>query len=544
MKNTAIIYVEDFIEDNSPDDASGIRAAIQKAIDIQAKIVFFEPRSYILRTSVDIQTEAIAHDAGSSVETHKACHIPIHGAQNLTLQGATNDKGEPATIFIGYNDLQIHNYLPAILWCEDSDDLQVNNIAFTRGPEFTSAGVVIANEDDQITVEVFPGNPCYDGMGSYCMNRFHPITGALVGESVTYGDGAGDVWRLQGERLVSLTSSRVASKVQTGEHVSWHQGARTDFQTYFANCNQLTLKNLRIYNANGFAILTESCHDITADHIVFKPAGNQLFTAPRDAWKIFKCSGNIEVSRMYIEGVRMDGQNMHSNWLVLVQHTSANEALFFCKYTFAPLQTGSLVELYHEDTAMAFHITDWSHVSKGDNGNYYRISFDRELPIELKEGALGSAFCWKASRYICKDSEFVNIAGAGHLVRYDHLYILNCTYRNTMNPGILLGAELPVHSEGGHASDIVIKGCEFDNCGFFPRYGASGCIGIKSYGFSGKFNRSIIIANNRMKNAPIGIHAVDVDDVYLIGNVFEGIEVPIKQDDQSSGKVWTYGDDI
>ncbi|KRF03335.1 hypothetical protein ASG89_23105 [Paenibacillus sp. Soil766] len=540
MINNKIIYVEDYIDARVSDDAAGIRAAINKAIEVNADIVAFEPRVYILETSQIIQTEGFAHDAGSRDETFKECHIPIRGAKYLTLQGAVDENGEPATVLVGFNDLQVHHYLPAILWCEDCNHLQVSNLAFTRGPEFASAGVVVSNNGNQISVEVFQGNPCYDNMGTYCMNRLHPETGALIGESVTYGGGAGSPWRLQGERRLVLNSMDVASKVQVGEFLSWHQGAQTDFQTYFARCDDLTLTNIRTYNANGFCMLTENCHEIAADRVVFRPKGKQLFTGPRDAWKIYKCSGNIEISRMIAEGVRMDGQNMHNNWLVLKQITKSNEAEFFCKYSFAPLVAGSQIQLYCEDESESYRIVESSHVRKGDGGNYYRVVFDRDLAKELKEGTLGTASCWKASRYICKDSEFINIAGAGHLVRYDHLYIFNCKYRNTMNPGILLGAELPVHSEGGHASDILIKDCEFDNCGFFPRYGAYGCIGIKSHGFKGKFNKSIIIANNRMKNSDIGVHAVDVDHVYLIGNIFEEIDVPLLQDDPNIGRIWTH----
>lgn len=61
----------------------------------------------------------------------------------------------------------------------------------------------------------------------------------------------------------------------------------------------------------------------------FKPEGNQYFTAPRDAFKLHKCSGNIAVHNMYIEGVRMDGQNMHSNYLFPLEFISNDTVKFF-----------------------------------------------------------------------------------------------------------------------------------------------------------------------------------------------------------------------
>ncbi|SDT38142.1 Right handed beta helix region [Paenibacillaceae bacterium GAS479] len=535
MQAASSIYVRDF---KQGDDAERIRAAIQRALATGAERVVFEAGRYLLQSTVTIQTEGFAHDAGSPDEGFKASHLVILRANKLTLQGAVDEFGEPATILVGYNDGQIHDYLPSILWCEDCTDLALRDIAFTREPEFASAGVVVHKDASRIVVEVFEGNPCSETMGAYCMNRFDPLTGSLVGESVTYGDGAGNPFIRTGERLLTLDSPMVAGKVEVGEHLSWHQGARTDFQTYFARCDRLSLSNIRTFNANGFAMLTENCRDISADRVVFRPDGNRLFTAPRDAWKLFKCSGNIDINRMVVEGVRMDGQNMHSNWLVLQGVLSAREAVFFCKYTFAPLVVGSDVELHDGERVIKVRIASWNHMGKGEHGHYYGIEFEQDLPEEAREGMLGAANCWEPDRYICRDSEFVNIAGAGHLVRCDHLYILNCTYRNTMNPGILLGAELPIHSEGGHATDIVIKNCEFDNCGFFPRYEAAGCIGVKSAGFQGKFNRDILIVNNVMRNSRIGVHVIDGDEVYLIGNTFESVEEPVLTDEAVGGRIY------
>ncbi|MDR6553939.1 right-handed parallel beta-helix repeat-containing protein [Paenibacillus qinlingensis] len=537
MNSIPVVYVNNF---KGSDDAAMIRAAIQHAIETQAEFVIFEPRRYMLQSAITFDTAGFEHDAGSSAHDSKVCHIVIQGSQKLTLLGAVDEQGDPATVFVGINDLQIHGYLPAILWCEDNERLALKNIAFSREPFYASAGVVIAKSDSHIVVDVFEGNPCYDGMGCYCMNRFNPETGALTGESVTYGSGAGVLWKRIAPNQLSLTNAEVAAKVALGEYVSWHQGAQTDFQTYFARCNHLNLSNIRTYNSNGFCMLTEACKHITAERVIFKPDGNRLFTAPRDAWKIFKCNGDLNIDQLIIEGVRMDGQNMHSNWLIVKEVLSDDEALFFCHHTFAKLEIGSVIELNHEEDIYRLTIADWHHEGKGDRGNYYRIRLNEKLPVITQNGMLGSAACWEPDRYICKNSEFTNIAGAGHLVRYDHVVILNCTYKNTMNPGILLGAELPVHAEGGHATDILIKDCEFDNCGFFPRYEAAGCIGVKSAGFSGKFNTNIVILNNTMKNSEIGVHAIDAHNVFMIGNTFEGISVPLLRDEEVNGTIYEH----
>lgn len=537
MSSQKCIYVKDFTRPSEEDSAAGIREAIHTAIAAGAERVVFEPGRYKLMSVKLLQTEGMVHDAGSGNQQAKECHMTINDSRGLILQGAVGEDGEPSTVLVGYNDGTIHGYLPSILWCENNENLSLRNLAFTREPAFASAGVVTARTETSITVEVFDGNPCYEGMGTYCMNRLDPVTGALIGESVTYGGGADCAWEQKGERTLVLKSESVASKVRLGEHLSWHQGAQTDFQTYFARCNHLELNNLRVMNANGFAMLAESCRDITADRVVFKPDGNRLFTAPRDAWKLFKCGGRIEISRMYVEGVRMDGQNIQSNWLFFHRRLSSREALFFGKYTFAALLSGSHIEFYDKEQMEKRVIASWTHEGKQEGGHLYRVQFTEDMPAYAVEGSLCAADYWEADSYQCSHSEFVNIAGAGHLVRNDHVTIANCTYRNTMNPGILLGAELPTHAEGGHATHIRIMDCEFDHCGFYPRYGAEGCIGIKSAGFEGKFNRNITITGNLFKNASIGVHAIDADEVVVKNNRFENVEQPLVVKSGVTGRV-------
>jgi hypothetical protein len=540
MRIQKIVYIKDFTTPSSPDSAEGIRAAIEKAIETTADAVVFEAGRYMLNSYISVKTDGIVHDAGSNCEALKDCHIFIKGAKRLSLIGEEAENGEPATVLVGYNDCINHSYLPAILWCEDCQGLALKNLAFTRAPEFASAGVVTEKTKDSITVKVFDGNPCYDGMGTYCMNRFNPENGALTGESVTYGGGAENNWKLTGDRMLTLESLKASPKVSVGEYLSWHQGAQTDFQTYFGRCNDLILNNIRILNSNGFCMLSESCHNISAERVVFKPDGNRLFTGPRDAWKLFKCSGDIEIDRMYIEGVRMDGQNMHSNWLFFKEKLSSREAMFFCKYTFAPILPGSTIEFYDSEKVTKLIVSSWKHAGTRDGGNYYKISFESDIPQYADKDTLCAASCWEVDSYLCRNSEFVNIAGAGHLVRYDNLTILNCKYRNTMNPGVLLGAELPTHTEGGHATNILIKDCEFDNCGFFPRYGAAGCIGIKSSGFKGPYNKNIIITNNLFKNSNIGVHAIDAQDVYIINNRYENVAQPLVVNEETTERIVIY----
>ena len=212
--------------------------------------------------------------------------------------------------------------------CEYCENLTVMNLKLTRAPEFGSAGRVEEVDGGRIRVRVFDGNVCHDNMGTYCMNRFTPDGTTLNGASLSYGPGLGVNFRLVGDRLLEVESDKLTGRVEKDDILTWHQGSRTDFQCFFGSCTDLTLKNLHTVNSNGFAMLAYDIHNLTADRVVLKPEREGMyFTAPRDAWKLHKCSGKAEISRFCVEGVRMDGQNVHNNYMFIRERLSDTELI-------------------------------------------------------------------------------------------------------------------------------------------------------------------------------------------------------------------------
>ncbi len=533
----ACVYIKDYTKPGSDDSAEGIRRAIQDAIHNNINRIQFEEGTYYLKTTVKLDTEGMMHDADSLEFTDKDTYLAILGTKRLHLLGAVDEKGDPKTILSGHNPGQLNAYLPSILWCEHNEQLTVSNIAFTRNPEFGSSGKVIGILGNRIWIEVTEGNHLAAEMGTYCINQFDPELN-LLGESLSYGKGLNTTIKHVRDRIVCL-EDEIATRVAVGNYLSWHQGARTDFQVYFYECNDLKLINVRTINANGFAMLAESCHNINADRVQFRPRESHRFVAPRDAWKLFKCTGSITMNHLYIEGVRMDGQNVQSNWLIVRELLSEYSARFYCKYTKKELIKNSAIEFYQDSKIERRQIKNWKIVRKEDIGYLYDITLTEPIPEYVRISDYCSAACWEPREYVCLNSKFVNIAGAGHLLRADHVTILNCLYKNTMNSAILLGAELSVHNEGGHATDVLIRGCEFDNSGFVKRYSSSepACIGIDSAGFSEPCNKDIYIIGNTFRNSETAIFVRDAEKVYILNNKYDNIETELKADPKTTRSV-------
>ena len=539
MKKT--IYIKDYVSLPCNDASKGIKLAIEDAKKTGANCLQFEAGVYPLKSFTAYKTDQTAHDAGASLLETKDVFILLDDLQDITISGVLGENGEPLTVLEGDNDKQLHSILPSILWLDKGKNITIQNFKFKRNPEFCSAGKVIKKTTDTITIEVFEGNPCYDNMGTHCMNKFTP-DGQLNGESLSYGPGLKENFKLIDKNILSLKDEGVANRVEIGDIITFHQGGKTDFQCFFGNIENLTLKNLHTSNSNGFAHLGFNINNLTIENVKFKPENNQYFTAPRDAFKLHKCSGEINVRNMYIEGVRMDGQNMHSNYLFPIEFIDANTVKFFTRYAYLDLKNGTDIEFYFKEEVKLATIKDWQCNGQtfyaNNHGYFYTVTFENDVPDGADCDTLCLARCWEPSLYVCKNSTFMNIAGAGHLSRIDHMRISDCKYKNLMNSGILLGAEFPTHTEGGHATDIKISGCEFENCGNTARYDARGCIGIKSHGIDGKNNQEIYIENCKFKNSDIGVDIHDAKNVFIKGCEFDGVEKEVCIDKDSTSDIY------
>lgn len=546
MSDYPCVKVDDFLKNGVVDVVQGIREAITYANLHDIDTVLFDEGTYYLETYDTIETTSIAHDDGCGDIHEKDCHLVLNDLKNIRLKGTLHEDGTPATILAGFNSQISQTLLPSILWANGCENLTIENMAFTRQPETASAGIVRSIEDSTIEVEVFEGLPCYDGMAAYCMNRFDLAQKALLGASVTYGFGFDTRWNLVGDRRLTLTDAKIANLVQIGEGLSWHQSGKTDFLLFFGGCTNLTFKNIRIYNTNSFAILTENCNHITADQLVMKPAGNQLFTGSRDGWKIYRCTGNILLQNCHTEGVRMDGQNVHSNFMIVQEVVDDYSVRCTCKYAPIPLSVGSTVKFYDETNVYENELLAWrvegqsssesiqteddsagmAVVGTMNHTTQYWLKLKRKVEDFVQNGCLMTPMCWEPTTYVCNDSTYHNIAGAGHLLRCGAVSIERCHYSNVMNAGILLGAEFDTHCEGGHAVDVKIRGCTFRHCGFKPRYGAFGCggIAIKSQGFHGGYNQHILIEENEFRDCKTAIEIRDSWDVTVQNNTFYNVE--------------------
>ena len=342
--NLPFIEVDAFLDGRG--DTAAIREALAYAAARGIREVRFAAREYRLKEYETIETDSIAHDDGCGDIRRKDCHLTLSDAEGLSLVGEADAQGRPLTRLSGHNPGRIQERMPSVLWAVGCRGLTLRNLSFTRKPACASAGVVRRIAEEEIEVEVFSGLPCEEEMGAYCMNAFDAKSRRLNRESLTFGFGFDKRFRRVGEGRLVLTDRELAKRLSVGEGLSWHQAGKTDFLLFFGGCEELTLENVRIAQTNGFGILTEGCRDIRAKRLEIRPQDGQFFTGPRDGWKIYRCRGRVSLENCHIEGVRMDGQNVHSNFMVVTGRREKGLVTAECKYAPIPLQEGARMRFY------------------------------------------------------------------------------------------------------------------------------------------------------------------------------------------------------
>jgi hypothetical protein len=532
-----IVCVRDFgaIPDDGKDDVPSIRAAIARALAVHARKIVFEAGYYELDQPTG------------------AC-LTVKNLNGLTLEGAVNAQGEPATRLVRRHHLETSKqHVPPILAVSGCDGLSLRNLALDNSPQFGSAGYVVGKEKETITVEVLPGLPVIEGVGPYCANLWDPRTRMLRKvPSVTYGndvDAHRLIWRKasggEGRRL-SLTGDYVASKVEVGDLMSWHFGYRGS-QVQISECRDVQLSNL--LTVNGYPLVTHHCTNVRANRIVFRPEGNQLSVGPRDAWFIWAGRGEYLIEDMHCEGVRWDGQNVHGSFLKLKQRVNDHTVTASKSGgTNAPIEPGSKVGFWNDPKPVERTVSV-AQTKLVEGLPEVTLTFTEALPAFAGPDTLISIYDWDIASYTLRNCVFRNIAGCASIIRNRTALFDHCAYDHIMYPAILLGASV-AEGEGTFPQDVTIRDCTFRASGWASRHGTTGCVGIRNVGAygipgdglgrqkdfrntgernigeDGPYMGRIRLTGNQFEDSDLGIAISHAREVILKGNVFKNVATP------------------
>ncbi|MEK6796233.1 MAG: right-handed parallel beta-helix repeat-containing protein [Spirochaetota bacterium] len=500
------------IPGDGKDDAVAIRTAIASAISNGIGVVRFEAGRYDLMRNQD------GNLGGSNGAYFLRVSVPKGG---MSIEGAVDEKGNPATTFMGKSLGEVDQALPTMLRFIDTEEATLRNIIFDWDPWMYSSGVVTSVDGNRVTVAIRAGHPQIDGMKPYNLGVYDPAAKAYISGRIYTHEGK-SLWRTGSTPgTMVLDDERLASRVKPGLWVFW-------FLSYFAESvnlhvfrvGNLVVSNVWMHSANGFGAQVRNVRDAFVDGFRIVPTEGRIATTTRDGFRFaLTTGGDLRVTRCHFEGVQDDCQSVYSTHLVVDAITGPRSIVT------RDMRTGSVKSVgvikgstwgfYGPDKLLSPFQAMVETFSFHAESNRWSISFNADLPAFAEPGAVICNISWAPRSYTLTETTFVNCNATGSIIQTHNVFISNNHYRNMMEPAVLIGSA--TYGEGMPTRNIQIVNNRFENCGVVARYGLNTAIGMGLLGDIRERTRieNVLIQSNTfrsLKNGGIRIgEAVDVD---------------------------------
>lgn len=519
------------IPDDGKDDAAAIQATVDAAKD--GDTVVFDAGTYDL-----------------IVPSVTDCYISISGKSGLTVRGALNDEGKPATTLLRHVTLKDRESLPRHISNRENRDITIENLVIDNSPRHTSAGEVIAvdREKRSIRVRVFKKLPMVEGTGAYAANVWLPTSPPVLKKvpSLTYGNSPG-VWQVVDEtnRVMEYACTEkwnFTDKIEPGELISWHFGTAGNNQMLNQKVDGLTLRNLRIPNLINNFTLIHACKDVTLDRLRFEPDGGQLAVGARDALHISTCTGTFNIRDSYIEGVRMDPIVFRSRYAV-VDQVSGSNSLRIAVPGGINVPAGSTLGLWTKDRRLhRVEVASATFASKPTRG--YDIETATPLPEWVKPGIELKLSAFMPDRVSITGCEFRNNGGCDVILFTDNATLSNNTHFRSMFPAIMIGSN---NSSAGIAgSNIRIEKSRFVDCGWETKNGREGVIVVRNNNEHRSARVDHLVIEDNIFNGSEHGAAINLMDVYggvVRGNRFKDVLLALHKDKPTTSGIEVTGNE-
>lgn len=517
-----VIRVRDYgaVPDDGLCDIDAIAEAVRAAVAKKASVIEFEEGVYDLFVGDASQRNAIG----------------IRNIDNLTVRGAVNRKGEPATVFLRHYDMAKDINGKQILLVRECDGFTLENVRFDNSPQYMASGKVYHNDGTVVGIRLLDGVTAPEESLMYCTNVWNAATEELKHvESVTYMDDvnrapADYLAKNSGNGTVMVRSAAIASRVEVGDGISWHFGA-SGLQVDFRFCDNLTVNNIESNSAIGFHIQASYCRNISSHGVKIRRRGPNYAVGSRDGWKLYLCSGKAVIDGLYCEGVRWDGQNVHGKLLLPKERLNNHQMTF--SYHGAEIERilpGDKIGFW-QDRSNEVLLTVARYEYTPDNPDRLcTVTFEERIPDFVGPTTVCNVYSHVVN-YTLKNSEFRNIAGCASIVRNDNTTISGNVFHNIMYPAICVGGDLD--NEGVSSKNAVIEGNVITDCAWVargPRRGAIS-IGVSNAADIAPYIRNVTVRGNSVSGSPVGLHAYGVDGLTLSGNSFSSCETDILTED-------------
>jgi len=329
--------------------------------------------------------------------------------------------------------------------------------------------------------------------------------------------------------------------------------ARAGHTFLFGHTDGILMRNIRLYSGNGSAFVPYGCENVTIDRFVvmIKPGRSALSSNDSDDLHILACKGPVEVKDCDLESQGDDGINLAGSYSIVTAVDGNKVSIIFPHdHTRPPtIGVGDVIEIVagqtmlQSTTALVTAVT--STLKSGDTPATEILTLDH-APQRVVAGTDLVDSVTLLPRTNIERCNFIGNRARGVLVQFPDTTVQDCSFINVSGSGVHVSTVAKIWYEGSLTRDVVIKNNSFLNCNYLWKQ-PDGTIHVyadnssETTGAAGTHERLAIVDNTVMDTDHPALTLSAVDDVDVIGNVFDNcVRAPDDKSERANSVIYMH----
>ncbi|MFR9547058.1 MAG: right-handed parallel beta-helix repeat-containing protein, partial [Rikenellaceae bacterium] len=235
------------------------------------------------------------------------------------------------------------------------------------------------------------------------------------------------------------------------------------------NVSGVSAENVVVNHAGGMAFLFENCADVDLYKCKVVPSHGRMVSSTADATHFVGCRGTVSLRDCVFQSQLDDAMNVHGTYQEIMDkidtHTLGLRMGHYQQLGFTLAKSGDKVGVVR--LSDSFHAIHTLTVKSVDfiNGRYQTISFEEEIPQDVKVGDLLE----NISAYpeiLVENCDVSRNRARGLLISSPVKTTVRNNFFSTEMEALLLPVESGSWFESGNATNVTIEGNTFQDCNF------------------------------------------------------------------------------
>ncbi len=344
-----------------------------------------------------------------------------------------------------------------------STNVTLKNMVIDYTTPTHSMGAVMESTDDHFDVQLLPGYSVKQGLKVVAIMEYDPTTKHPMKH------GKDDYYNVSEMQVLSPSLVRCLTKVpirmKVGNWVMLRHYVYDGVVIYTHMNKDLKLDNITVYKSPGMAFIASKCTDGAFTNLTVKPrpGESQFQSAGTDGIHLGGCRGNILIDKCYFEGMGDDGVNLKTGLYLTIKEMIDSRTVLAqhnMKMRDDP-DIGDVMEFMTQEDLITYGTAAVAKFEVMDD-NIYKVTFDRDLPSEVKVTHIFGNVT-RGCKATIRRVTVKNNRARGMLIQNRNTTIDDCHVEHSTGGGIWVFNEVVAFYESIAPHNVTVRNCTFKN---------------------------------------------------------------------------------